>query len=69
MEDTWPSAVARKLRMKRNEPGGTSDWSGCGTMDGLNNAAASSEYSCVKYPAQQQLPFFGQSLAIEQIWT
>ena len=25
IEETWPSAVARKLRMKRNEPGGTSD--------------------------------------------
>ena len=50
IEETWPSAVARKLRMKRNEPGATPDWSGCGTIEGLNRAAASSEYSCVKYP-------------------
>ena len=25
IEETCPSAVARKLRMKRNEPAGTSD--------------------------------------------
>jgi hypothetical protein len=48
MEETWPSAVARKLKMNRSEPGGTFDWSGCGTIEGLNNAAASSEYSWVK---------------------
>jgi len=39
------SPVARKLRIKRRAPGGRSDWSGCGTMDGLNRAADSKEYS------------------------
>ena len=49
IEEMCPSPVARRLRMKRNEPRGRSDWSGCGTMEGLNNAEASSEYSWLKY--------------------
>ena len=48
MEEMCPSPVARRLRMKRNPPFGTPDWSGCGTMDGLNSAADSGEYSCKK---------------------
>ena len=48
IEEIWPSPVARRLKMNRSEPGGRSDWSGCGTMDGLNSAADSGEYSCVK---------------------
>ena len=40
--------VARRLRMKRSAPTGSPDWSGCGTMEGLNSAADSGEYSCVK---------------------
>ncbi len=48
--------------MKRSEPGGRSDWSGCGTIEGLNSAAASSEYSWVKYAPSKQLPFFGEVL-------
>jgi len=34
--------------MKRRLPAGVPDWSGCGTMLGLNNAEASNEYSCMK---------------------
>ena len=34
--------------MKRSEPGTRSDWSGWGTIDGLNSAAASKEYSWEK---------------------
>ena len=48
MDEMWPSPVARKLRMNRNASGGRLDWSGCGTMEGLNKAAASKEYSWVK---------------------
>lgn len=44
MEETCAQAVARKLRMQRSEPGGTSDWSGCGSIEGFNNAAALCEY-------------------------
>src|ERR1017187_6505612 len=45
MEEMCPSPVARKLRINRRVPGGRSVWSGCGTMDGLNRAADSKEYS------------------------
>src|SRR5260221_3701626 len=48
-DDTWPSPTARRLRMKRKPPFGASDWSGCGTMLGLNRAEASNEYSLRKY--------------------
>ena len=48
IEEMCPSPVARKLKMKRNAPRGKSDWSGCGTMEGLNKAADSGEYSWVK---------------------
>src|ERR1017187_868525 len=41
MEEICPSPVARKLRIKRRAPEGRSDWSGCGTMEGLNSAADS----------------------------
>src|ERR1700722_795206 len=49
MEEICPSPVARKLRTKRRAPKGRSDWSGCGTMEGLNSAADSKEYSQTKY--------------------
>ena len=48
IEEMWPSPVARKLRTNRKEPGARSAWSGWGTMEGLNSAAASSEYSWLK---------------------
>ena len=48
MEEMCPSPVARRLKMKRSAPLGNPVWSGCGTMDGLNSAADSGEYSCVK---------------------
>jgi len=47
-DDTCPSPTARRLRMKRSAPSGIPDWSGCGTMLGLNNAEASKEYSLRK---------------------
>jgi len=47
-DDTCPSPTARRLRMKRRLPLGIPDWSGCGTMLGLNSAEASKEYSCRK---------------------
>ena len=34
--------------MKRKPPFGAADWSGCGTMLGLNKAEASNEYSLRK---------------------
>src|SRR5579872_4739928 len=49
IEEICPSPVARKLRIKRRAPGGRSDWSGCGTMEGLKSAADSKEYSQTKY--------------------
>src|SRR5271167_1501113 len=57
MEEICPSPVARKLRIKRRAPEGRSDWSGCGTMDGLNSAADSKEYSDRKsYGRNMSLP-------------
>ena len=47
-DETCPSPTARRLRMKRRPPSGVPDWSGCGTMLGLNSADASKEYSCRK---------------------
>jgi hypothetical protein len=47
-DDTCPSPTARRLRMKRRLPFAIPDWSGCGTMLGLNSADASKEYSCRK---------------------
>src|ERR1043165_3029909 len=44
-EETCPPPPARRLRMKRRPPSGAPDWSGWVTMLGLNNAAASKEYS------------------------
>jgi hypothetical protein len=52
-----PSPVARKLRMNRRESPPTPLWSGCQMIDGLNNAALSSEYSCVKYDPKSCLRF------------
>src|ERR1700675_3189239 len=52
-DDTCPSPVARRLRMKRKPPFGASDWSGCGTMLGLNKAEASNKYSLRKQPQTQ----------------
>ena len=49
IDEMCPSPVARRLRMNRREPSGRPDWSGCQTIDGLNSAADSSAYSCVKY--------------------
>src|SRR5208283_5522159 len=48
MEEMCPSPVARKLRMKRKAPAGKPVWSGSGTMEGLNRAADSNEYSARK---------------------
>ena len=48
IEEMWPSPVARRLMMNRLEPSGTPDWSGAQTIEGLNSAADSSAYSCVK---------------------
>src|SRR5260221_4869788 len=48
-DDTCPSPTARRLRIKRRPPFGASDWSGCGTMLGLDQADASNEYSLRKY--------------------
>ena len=45
--DRWPSPTARRLRTNRHCPGSRPDWSGCTTADGLNRAAASTEYSWV----------------------
>ena len=47
-DDTCPSPTARRLRIKRRLPAGVPDWSGCGTMLGLNSADASNEYSFMK---------------------
>ena len=48
IEEMCPSPVARKLSTNRREPGGKPVWSGCQTIDGLNSAADSNEYSLVK---------------------
>ena len=39
--------------MKRRPPFGAPDWSGCGTMLGLNSAEASNEYSLQEIGADQ----------------
>ena len=44
MLDRWPSPTARRLMTNRSSPGPQPVWSGCGTIDGLNSAAASSAY-------------------------
>ena len=49
MLDRWPSPTARRLITNRSSPGPQPAWSGCGTIDGLNSAAASSAYCWVKY--------------------
>jgi hypothetical protein len=49
MDEMCPSPVARRLMMIRHSPGDSPLWSGCGTIEGLNSAAASTEYSLVKY--------------------
>ena len=45
MEEICPSPVARRLITNRSPPLETPLWSGCGTIEGLNKAADSSEYS------------------------
>ena len=49
IDEIWPSPVARRLSKNRRTPGSNPDWSGCQTIDGLNNAADSRAYSWVKY--------------------
>ena len=49
IDERCPSPIARRLTMKRSSPAVSPDWSGAGTMDGLESAAASMEYSWVKY--------------------
>ena len=46
-DDRCPSPTARRLRTNRHCPGSRPVWSGCATADGLNRAAASTEYSWV----------------------
>src|ERR1017187_1258815 len=53
MLDKWPSPTARRLMTNRSSPGLQPAWSGCGTIDGLNNAAASSAYSRSELYARQ----------------
>jgi hypothetical protein len=48
IEEIWPSPIDRSVRMKRRSPSPRSPWSGCGTIDGLHNAADSIAYSPVK---------------------
>ena len=48
IEEMWPSPTARRLRTNRVSPGPRPDWSGWATIDGLQRAAASTEYSAVK---------------------
>src|ERR1035437_5937131 len=63
IEEMWPSPVARRLRMNRNPPAGRSDWSGCGTIEGLNRPGTLKRILVVKISAEQELPFLGQLLA------
>ena len=67
IEETCPSAVARKLRMKRNEPGGTIRLIQVRHHRGIEQRGGFERILVSEIPAQQQLSFFGQSLAIEQI--
>ena len=46
-DERCPSPTARRLRMNRQLPGETPDWSGCATAEGLNRAAASTANSWV----------------------
>ena len=48
MEDRWPSPICRRLIATRSSPAASSVWSGCGTIDGLHSAAASTAYSWLK---------------------
>ena len=45
IDEMCPSPVARRLITKRKAPGGTSLWSGWGTIEGLKSAADSKAYS------------------------
>ncbi len=47
-EEICPSPVALKLRIKRTSPLSRLSWLGCLTIEGLNKAADSTEYSFVK---------------------
>ncbi len=49
MLDRWPSPDRPQAHDEPEFPGPQPAWSGCGTIDGLNSAAASSAYSWVKY--------------------
>jgi hypothetical protein len=54
-DEMCPSPVARSVRMNRREPLATPFWLGCQMIDGLNSAADSSAYSCVKYEPMSSL--------------
>ena len=49
IDEMWPSPIWRRLIATRSSPGSRSAWSGCGTIDGLHSAAASTENSWLKY--------------------
>src|SRR5664279_5126579 len=57
MLEMWPSPTPRALITNRVEPAGRPSWSGWGTIDGLNSAAASIAYSWLNYspPAHRRV--------------
>ena len=59
-DDRCPSPTARRLRTNRHRPGARPDWSGCTTADGLNRAAASTEYSWVNQAPDEAAALVGQ---------
>ena len=67
IEEICPSPVARRLSRNRREPGSSPDWSGCHTIEGLKSAADSSEYSWVKYDADQHAAVFAHRLIGQQV--
>ena len=48
IEEMCPSPICRRLIAARSSPGSRPVWSGCGTIDGLHSAAASTENSWLK---------------------
>ena len=68
MEEMWPSPVARRLMMKRRQPSGTPDWSGWGTIDGLNKAADSKRILAGKQGPDEQLALARKRALGDDVW-
>ena len=67
IEETCPSAVARKLRMKRNEPGGRARLIGVRHHRRVEQRRGFERILVSEVSAEQQFSIFGEPLAIEQI--